>query len=99
MIKGKEGGTYNSDHQLFIYGDSPDKWKDVEAYYEDTESENQNLIINTTPQQILIVKVLYPNLYKQLKKIFVFIDEIDKYAKEVSFRESLGEFMELLFLI
>lgn len=99
MIMKKENpkGPYASDKQLFIYGNSNNSWKEVEIYFKETETDSQNLIINTTPEQILKIKSMNPTLYEQLKKMFVFVDEINAYAQGTSYRNSLGEFMELIY--
>ena len=97
MIKGKEGRGYDSHKQLFIYSKSKDNWKDVETYLNDTPPEKQNLIINTTAEQMLKIKSMHPALFEKLKSIHVFVDEIHAFAQDSSFRKSLGEFMELVY--
>jgi hypothetical protein len=97
MIKGKEGGNYHSDKQLFIYSDSENNWKEVSIYLDEIALAKQNLIINTTPNQILKIKSMNPPLYEQLIKMPVFVDEIHAFALNISYREKLGEFMELVY--
>ena len=99
MIKSKENPDipYDSDKQLFIYSKSNDIWKDVETYLDNTIPRNQNLIINTTAEQVLKIKSMHPALYKQLTPMEVFIDEIHSFTQDSSYRKSLGEFMELVY--
>jgi hypothetical protein len=95
MIKGKEGGKYHSDKQVFIYGGSKDKWKDVSDYL-DTELHT-NLIINTTPDQICILRDNHKVLYNKIRTLNVFIDEFHVYTSESTYRKSVGQLMELVF--
>lgn len=99
MIKSKESPDkpYDSDKQLFIYSKSNDTWKDVEGYLRETEVNNQNLIINTTPEQILKIKAMAPELYEKVRRMDTFIDEMQGITQDSSYRKSLGEFMELIF--
>lgn len=94
MIQSKEEKKkeFHSDKQLFIYEGSSDSWYDVKQYLE--QSEVQNLIINTTPDQIVNAKDHYYNL---LLDIPLFIDEAHLYASDAGFRDSLGQFMELVY--
>lgn len=95
MIKGKEvkKSSFTSDKQLFIYSGSDDTWEDALHYlmYNDV----QNLIINTTPDQIC--KVYDTEVYLMLLDIPIFIDEAHTYPQGASFRKKLGEFMELVY--
>lgn len=99
MIKSKENPNepYSSDRQLFIYGGSKDDWKDVENYQNEVIPDKQNLIINTTAEQVLKVKSKYPDIYVELTKMHVFVDEIHAFTQDSSYRQSLGEFMELVY--
>jgi len=99
MIKSKENPNrpYLSDKQLFIYSNSNDSWKDVEDYLRETEVDKQNLIINTTPEQILKIKSMTTELYENVKCIDIFIDENHALTLDSSYRKSLGEFMELVY--
>ncbi|TXG36724.1 hypothetical protein [Seonamhaeicola maritimus] len=98
MIKSKEnlGKSYDSDKQLFIYSKSNDTWKDVETYLDNILPRNQNLIINTTAEQVLKIKSMNSGLYNQLTPMHVFVDEIHAFTQDSSYRKSLGEFMELV---
>ncbi len=97
MIKGKEEKSkevnYNSDKQLFIYYKSKDTWADALDYFEN--SETQNLIINTTPNQIL--KMYGTAVYLKLLDTPIFIDEVHAYSQDANFRDSMGAFMELIY--
>jgi len=99
MIEGKEEVKYkfNSSTQLFIYSKSIDKWKDVEEYLEFTDITKQNLIINTTPDQLLILWKTKKSLYEKLLKIPVFVDEIHAYFEESDLREDMGAALELIY--
>ncbi|MFD0964270.1 hypothetical protein [Pseudofulvibacter geojedonensis] len=97
MIKGKEEksneGEFESDKQLFIFSDTKDTWADALKYFED--SDKQNLIINTTPDQIL--SVYDSAVYMKLINIPIFIDEVHAYSQDASYRDSMGAFMELVY--
>jgi hypothetical protein len=99
MIEGKEEVKYkfNSSLQLFIYSKSIDKWKDVEEYLEFTDITKQNLIINTTPDQLLILWKTKKSLYEKLLQIPVFVDEIHAYFEESDLREDMGAALELIY--
>jgi len=96
MIKGKEElakkGEFDSDKQIFIYH-GEDNWDDVLHYL--MNSDVQNLIINTTPDQIS--KIYDSEVYKMLLNIPIFIDESHAYSQDATFRRKLGEFMELVY--
>lgn len=93
MIKGKEGKSYDSNKQFFIYSGSIDNWQ--------TAKENllydSNIIINTTPEQIIKVRANDKELYELLITLPVFVDEVHSYSTDAIFRPALGEFMELVF--
>jgi hypothetical protein len=97
MIKGKEKlakeGEFSSHKQLFIYDKCEDSWGDVLDYL--MYSDVQNLIINTTPDQIY--KIYDSEVYKMLLNIPIFIDEAHAYSQDAIFRRKLGEFMELVY--
>lgn len=95
MIKGKEGKQYVSDMQLFIYAGSKDKWSDAINYL-DNEG-NTNLIINTTPDQICILREKNTELYDKLRTFNVFVDEFHVYTTDATFRNSVGMLMEYIF--
>lgn len=95
MIKSKQAnkGSYKSEKQLFIYGNSTDNWKGVN----DDLNAYDNVIINTTPNQIIKVKYTDPALYEQLTQIPVFVDEIHAYSNDADYRKEVGQFLELVF--
>ncbi|REH00910.1 hypothetical protein [Flavobacterium aquicola] len=95
MIKGKENQKYISDRQVFIYASSKDKWKDVSEYLDD--EDNKNLIINTTPDQICIIRNTNKELYDKLRSFNVFVDEFHVYTTDAMFRDSVGQLMEIIF--
>ncbi|SHL07010.1 hypothetical protein [Flavobacterium chilense] len=95
MIKGKEGKQYTSDRQVFIYASSKDKWKDVGDYLDN--EDNNNLIINTTPDQICIIRNTNKELYDKLRTFNVFVDEFHVYTTDATFRDSVGQLMEIIF--
>lgn len=95
MIKGKEGKQYTSDRQVFIYASSKDKWKDVSDYLDN--EDNNNLIINTTPDQICIIRNTNKELYDKLRTFNVFVDEFHVYTTDATFRDSVGQLMEIIF--
>ncbi len=90
--KNKQPGCFKSKKQFFFYGECKDSWDDVFRYL--TEEENQNVIINATPNQILKVS---DELYKLLIQIPVFVDEMHLFSEEPSFRKEVAEFSTLLF--
>ena len=95
MIKGKEGKQYTSERQVFIYASSKDKWKDVSDYL--GNEDNNNLIINTTPDQICIIRNTNKELYDKLRTFNVFVDEFHVYTTDATFRDSVGQLMEIIF--
>jgi hypothetical protein len=95
MIKGKEGKQYTSDKQLFIYGSSKDKWSDAIEYLDN--EDNTNLVINTTPDQICLLRDSNNELYNKLCTFNVFVDEFHVYSVDATFRNSVGQLMEYIF--
>lgn len=95
MIKGKEGKQYTSDKQLFIYGSSKDKWSDAIDYLDN--EDNTNLVINTTPDQICLLRDSNNELYNKLRTFNVFVDEFHVYSVDATFRNSVGQLMEYIF--
>jgi hypothetical protein len=103
MIEGKEKDKYerrikyNSNKQLFIYGKSKDKWKDVEEYLDNTDIYKQNLILNTTPDQLWILWKNNQELYYRIIQIPIFVDEIHAYFEDSTLREDMGAVLELIY--
>ncbi len=96
MIKSKEGGKYNSHKQFFIYGNSTDSWDAVERYLTLTPIEEQNLIINITPDQLIGLSLSRGSLLLRLITIPIFIDEQDYFAHTAGFRVKVGECLAMI---
>lgn len=94
MIKSKEEqrNGFKSDKQFFIYEGSKDNWHNVHKLMK--YPDNENIIINTTPDQIVNAKDCY---YRWMVTIPLFIDEVHLNAQDADFRDSLGQFMELVY--
>jgi hypothetical protein len=90
MIKGKE--NRRESHQMFIYKDSKDRW----FHFEREINGKKNVILNTTPEQIIELRNSNPELYLKVLKIPFFVDEFQVYA-ESEYREKLNEFYNILF--
>lgn len=102
MIIDKAKGKYRSTKQLFICGglgdmSTTDKWKHVYKYLTNTPTDKQNLIINTTPNQIVSLKANNPHIYNELVNVNIFIDEAHAYTSDATFRAEMGAFMELVY--
>ncbi|MEN3324236.1 hypothetical protein VP395_10895 [Mariniflexile soesokkakense] len=102
MITGKRKGLYKSHKQVFIYADSQkenslNSWRNVSNYLGLTPVNLQNLIINCTPNQIVKLRNTDTELYNQLVKIPIFIDEYHAYTTTSDFRNEMGEFLELVY--
>ncbi|MCM8570272.1 hypothetical protein NE848_12835 [Gramella jeungdoensis] len=94
MIKGKEGGNFNSEKQFFIYGGSRNNWNEVGSYLKCNNSPN--LIINCTPEQVVKLKDKEPELFKDITSINIFIDEVHAYTADADYRDNLGVFLALI---
>ena len=95
MIKSKTNRLYENQRVFFIYGKSKDKWKNVIDY---VESHSNGIVkINTTPDQVVIVKNHHPKLYEWLREQPVFVDEAHAYSADADYRKSFGVFMELVY--
>lgn len=94
MIESKEKnrGNYDSDKQFFIYEGSKDGWYEVDKLMQ--YPNGKNIIINTTPDQIVNARECY---YRWMVTIPLFIDEAHLNAQDADFRDSLGQFMELVY--
>ena len=94
MIKSKEKnrGKYKSEKQFFIYEGSKDSWYELDKLMQCPDDEN--IIINTTPDQIVNAEYCY---YQWMKTIPVFVDEAHLYVQDADFRDCLGQFMELVY--
>ncbi len=91
MIADKESqcDTY---HNLFIYENSKHSWKDVSKKIRNEE----HFILNTTPDQIMALKKCNSELFIEVKKIPLFVDE-SHMAAETDYRKSLAEFNHEVF--
>ncbi|MBT8261263.1 MAG: hypothetical protein KJO05_00470 [Bacteroidia bacterium] len=94
MIKSKEKhrGTYDSDKQFFIYSESKDNWVETLDYIQ--ASEDPNVIINTTPDQI--AKAPSERL-KWLVEIPLFIDDVHLYVQDAGYRDNVGHMIEMVY--
>ena len=90
MIIGKE--NKRESHQMFIYKDSKDRW----MHFEKEINGNQNVILNTTPEQIIELRKSNPELFLKVLKIPFFVDEFQVYG-ESEYREKLNDFYNILF--
>jgi len=75
---------------FFICSDTPDTWLD---YYNYKGDKN----LNTTPDQIIICEKSYPIIFKELIETSIFVDEIDQYVIDGSYRDKMKPFLNLLF--
>jgi hypothetical protein len=90
MIKSKENQS-NSPHQLFIYSKSKDTWNKWMKTI-----ENDNCIVNTTPEQIITLKREQPEIFAKILSCNFFIDEFDVLAI-AEYRQSLRDFYQVIF--
>jgi hypothetical protein len=95
MIQSKKDGYYPGQKMFFIYGISTDKWTDVEKQLDAYPLEV--IKVNTTPDQIVIIKDKYPRLYEWVLDQPVFIDEAHAFSADAEYRKSFGVFMELVY--
>ncbi len=90
MIMGKE--KIRQPHQMFIYQDSKDRWH----HFESELRRGNNVVLNTTPEQIIQVKKNNSSLYDKIMQIPFFVDESQVYA-ESYYRASMSIFYDILF--
>lgn len=90
MIMGKE--KVRQSHQMFIYQDSKDRWH----HFESELRRGNNVVLNTTPEQIIEVKKNNNSLYDKIMQIPFFVDESQVYA-ESDYRASMSVFYDILF--
>lgn len=93
MIKADPNNKYDSDVQLFIHSKSKNDWDDVK----NSLTTSSNVIINCTPDQLLIIRKKDRELYNQLINIPIFLDEIHTYIIDANFRDVMGEALELVY--
>lgn len=91
MIADKESQN-DSYHNLFIYEHSKNSWHDVSKRIRNEEK----FILNTTPDQIMSLKKSNHDLFNEIKKIALFIDE-SHLAAETHYRNLLAEFNHEVF--
>lgn len=89
MIQGKEKSISNK-NCFFIYGGSKDTWDDFFTCME-------NKVVNTTPDQILILKEHNLRYYNEILNMTIFVDEIHQYIPDSEYRNKLGDFLYILF--
>lgn len=90
MIAGKE--AKKNPHQMFIYNQSKDTW----FHYEREISLGNNVILNTTPEQIIELRKSNPDLFNQVMQIPFFVDEFQVYS-ESDYRITMPVFYNILF--
>lgn len=90
MIAGKE--DKRESHQMFIYNESKDSW----FHYDREISLHNNIILNTTPEQIIELKKNNPDLFNRVMQIPFFVDEFQVYS-ESDYRDSMPVFYNILF--
>jgi hypothetical protein len=90
MIAGKE--KVREPHQMFIYQHSRDRWFN----YENDLKAGYNIILNTTPEQIIELKKTNKELYDKVMETPFFIDEAQVYS-ESDYRPSMSVFYNILF--
>jgi len=90
MIQGKE--LKREQHQMFIYQNSDDRW----SIFEKKLNHGLNVILNTTPEQIIELKRLNERLYNKVMNIPFFVDEFQIYS-ESEYRKTLTKFYSILF--
>ena len=78
-------------HQMFIYQDSKDRWQ----HYEKEIKYGENIILNTTPEQIIEVRKNSIELFNRIMHIPFFVDESQVYS-ESDYRKTLNEFFDIL---
>ncbi len=100
VIEGKMNPKlpYDSGKQYFIFydGDShADDWNDVrKAFYDNV----QNMVIVSTPDNLVKAKDVFPDLYDDLlKHTPLFLDEFHTYITDRNFRSKLGRFSALVY--
>ncbi len=91
MIASKEQQNENPNN-FFIYEKSRNRWNNVSEMLD----SNQHFILNTTPDQILMMAKTNENLFNQIKKIPLFIDECH-IAAEADYRKALSDFNHIVF--
>jgi len=99
MIQKKEThiGQYKSQRQFFKCTDIHSQWSDVLDYFRGTPLEQQNLVINTTPDAICGLYDYNAELFNELIKIPVVVDEYDTLVLQSQLREECGRFLELMY--
>jgi hypothetical protein len=80
-------------HQMFIYQDSKDRWRD---YEEKIQYGTETIVLNTTPEQIIELRRNNPSLFKRMMDIPFFVDEFQVYS-ESDYRKSMNAFYDILF--
>ncbi len=86
--------SFKSQTQFFIYARSKDKWNDVIDYFNSYDGKPTNVVICTTPDQILKIRHELPELYLKLITKPLFIDEIHLFPQ--TFRTQLPTFINLV---
>ena len=79
-------------NNLFIYKGSRNTWREVN----DKISDDEKFILNTTPEQIMLLKKNDSTLFKKIRKIPLFIDE-SHLSAETGYRKFLAQFSHEVF--
>lgn len=79
-------------HHMFIYGTSSDSWG---QWYERIQ-KGEKIILNTTPEQVLMMKNHNAEIYNAIIKISFVIDEWDIFAT-AEYRDMLAKFLPIIF--
>lgn len=95
MVAKKESSRseYLSNKNYFIYGNSFDRWNNINEII-DSES---NIVINCTLDQLVIVYNSYIELFDKLSNFNLFIDEYHAYSSEIEYRKNISIFYDIIF--
>lgn len=95
--KAMKAGEYNSHKQFFKCNKLNSDWKDVLVYLNQTPTEQQNIIINCTPDSICGLFDNNQELFEKLIKIPIVVDEHDTVVLQSKLRTDCGRFIELVY--
>lgn len=79
---------YATNQMLCLYGGCVNNQRDVEAAID----SGAQFTVMTTPDSLMGIKKSNIGLYKKLKKIHLFIDEVHQMVKDVEYRPIMTEF-------
>ncbi|WP_034893705.1 hypothetical protein [Gillisia sp. Hel_I_29] len=95
--KAMKVGEYSSTKQFFKCNKLKSNWKDVLDYLKKTPIEQQNIIINCTPDSICGLFDNNEELFERLIQIPIIVDEYDTVVLQSQLRPDCGRFLELVF--